>query len=143
MKKIRTVENQRILETKTHLMIHIRTPYWSAYKRYGWTDKVEGFGLSKKLVELAEKLNKKIMIVCRGKHEITPKKINRIVDEYASHYMTMNSVLIFVIPRDKCKKIVEVREPDPISINNTFLKMNDKKKDKFLKGIRKAINKNE
>jgi len=114
------INNQKIrIETK-HLVISLREPFWGAYQKYGWTDKVEGFGLSSDLINKAIKLKKKIKVKYKyGEYEITPEKAISLKDKYTSIFLARNGTILYVIPRDGFKKIVkeEIETNLPILIN--------------------------
>lgn len=98
------IRNQVWIETETHLVILLREPFWSAYKRYGWEYGVEGFGVSKEAIEKAEELGKKIRVnlLKYGSYEITAKRAQK----YANNvFIPRDNKPLIVIPRTEFKKI--------------------------------------
>lgn len=140
MKKIRLIENQKVIETDKHLIIKLNTPWWSAYQRYGWKDKIEGFGLSKKLVEIALDLQKKIIINYKIRYEITPTKILKLVNQYGSYFVARNGTTIVVIPRDACIKLTD-NDEEQVGVIGSFSNMNMDSRKKMLESMRKALKK--
>lgn len=103
------ISGQNIIVTSTHFIVELHEPFWSAYQKYGWEDRVEGFGISKELVDKAEKENKKIIVRYKGDYEISPKKARKTVNLYHSVFIARNNKLLGIIPRTAFTKI-----PPPI-----------------------------
>jgi hypothetical protein len=98
------IRNQVWLESDTHLILTLRSPFWSAWKRYGWEEGVEGFGISLLAIKKAEQLNKKIRInvIKYGSYEITPKKA---LDFMGNYFFPRDNKILLVIPRTSFDRI--------------------------------------
>lgn len=132
------INNQKIIETKTHLIIHLDQPYWGAYKQYGWKERVPGLGLSKGLVDKAKELDKKIMVKYQyGKFEITPDKAIRIHKKYNSTFVTRNKVILYEIPKNEFKRVGDI-EPKEQEITQEDYKRSVEAR---LAAIKQIINK--
>jgi len=86
------IRNQIWIEKEKEIIITLREPYWSAWKRYGWQQGVEGFGVSKEAVDYAieKKKHLQVHVMKYGTYDINPKKLKRTA-----------TVQRFFIPRDK------------------------------------------
>lgn len=87
--------------------IKLREPYWGAWKKYGWEQGVEGFGVDGgKIIQAAEQ-NKMIRVVTEkyGTYEISPEDATNAVKKYNSVYKARRNKKIGVIPRNLFTKI--------------------------------------
>jgi hypothetical protein len=98
------IRNQTWLDTQTHLVTTLYEPYWSAWKRYGWTKGVEGFGIAIEALEKTEELGLKIKVhvVKYGSYEISTKKARKWMH---TKFLPRDHKPIIVIPRTEFDKI--------------------------------------
>ena len=100
------INNQNIVDLGSHLMIRLNEPYWGAWKKYGWPRGIEGFGLSRELLDRAIAENKWIMISFPyGRYEITGKKAMKYAEKYKTSFRARADVTLFVIPRSACTRL--------------------------------------
>lgn len=91
------------------MQIHISSPFWSAYKQYGWDDKIPGIGFRKTSVDMLADIHAKIRLTI-GKdrntvYEIPAVTIRNLAEKHNSLYEARHKVLLYVIPQNKLKKI--------------------------------------
>jgi hypothetical protein len=144
MRRVRWIEYQKVVETDKHLIMKLSEPFWSAYQRYGWKKKVEGYGISEKLVRLALKNNKKIIVKYKGKYEISPERAISIYKDYSSSYTARNRTRIIVVPKNKFRKLPDQKKTEntPIfTMGDALTGMSDKNKQKLLDGIGDVLGK--
>lgn len=91
------------------MKIHIKQPFWSAYQKYGWDDKIPGLGFKKKTVDLLAQFHEKITVAI-GKdtieYQIAAVTIQNLAKKYNSEFKARYDTIIYVIPQNKLRKIV-------------------------------------
>lgn len=60
------------------ITVHIKSPFWSAYKRYEWPEKVEGYGINSKLIRQAINEDRKVCVEYNGVTYMTTVKAIRL-----------------------------------------------------------------
>lgn len=95
-----------LIMSDEYLVLYLRSPFWSAYQKYHWDDRVEGYGISYQLIQKAIKLNKKIMVIYNDtSYVISPKQALKKINYYHSVYIARNGIQIGVVPRTAFKKV--------------------------------------
>lgn len=102
-----TIDGQEVIEKEKHLVVRLRQPFWSAWKKYGWEKNIEGLGVSSKIVRLALKLKKKIGVQDGnyGWYEKSPLKIAEEVEQYQSIMSVRGGTILWITPRSTWKKV--------------------------------------
>lgn len=89
-----------------YIIINLREPYWGAWKKYGWEEGIEGFGVRESLINVARMSKKKLLISFKyGDYEITPTLAEKVVKKYKSIFIARDNTKLVVIPRNRCKKV--------------------------------------
>lgn len=98
------IRNQKVVNSKEYIEIVLNQPYWGAWKKYGWERGIEGYGISKEIVNKARDEGKKIKIKLNkyGNYEISAK----MVLKKARKFYARDKKLLYVVPRTACKKCV-------------------------------------
>jgi len=104
------IRNQKWVETEKHLMLQLHQPFWGAWKKYNWPERIEGIGVSVEAIEKALELKKKILvhIMKYGTYEITPEKALKVASNYK--FIARDQKPILVIPRNEFYKVVQVNK---------------------------------
>jgi hypothetical protein len=88
---------------------HINEPWWGAWKRFGWGEKIPGLGLSKADTDkLAETHDKWILTVGKDQdteYEIAAVTVQNLAAKYKSTFMARDNTTLYVIPQNELKKI--------------------------------------
>ena len=88
--------------------IKINEPFWSAYKTYGWDDKVPGLGFNKNIIDTLVSMGEHAITVTVGKdpqkYRISPITIQNQAKKYNSIYKARYNTLLYVIPQNKLEK---------------------------------------
>jgi len=83
------------------MKITINTPYWSAWKRYGWKDNTWGLGLRKhdltKCIENNEMLRVEIKQLNK-EYFVCPNKAVKFVKKHKTMFIARGQTLLYVIP---------------------------------------------
>lgn len=98
------IDGQGVVETDTDLVFALREPYWSAYKKYGWSNKEAGFGISIDLVREAVAKEKKIIAIYRGiSYNISPITVNNFYksSKIKPIFLARGKVKLVVVPQSK------------------------------------------
>lgn len=84
--------------------IHIKEPYWSAWKRYGWERLTAGVGISKNYVDKKHQ-DREMIYLTLGKlgdkdavYSIHPDEVMKIKDKYNSVYVARENTTLYVVP---------------------------------------------
>jgi hypothetical protein len=94
------IRNQSWIETDEFIAITLLEPYWSAWKKYGWLEGVEGFGISKEAINYAVENKKRIRVHINkyGTYEVGYLKAKK---EATSDrlFFSRDKGAIYVLPR--------------------------------------------
>jgi len=125
------IDGQGVVETDTHLVFGLRDPFFSAYKKYRWTAKEEGIGISRELIRVAYRKGKKIIAVYNSiRFEIAPIKIAEYYKNATIKplHKAHAGVLLVVIPLSLFTKLegtfnfeeYKKKESERVKVNNLF-----------------------
>ena len=81
--------------------VHIKEPFWSAWKFYGWEKPTPGIGINEQIVDLAVRQMEDIHITINKdpkKYTISPKMILEIATKYNSRKPVGVNTIVIVIP---------------------------------------------
>lgn len=91
------------------MKIHINEPWWGAYKKFGWGDKIPGIGFSQRdilrCIEAGEKVVVSIGNDKETLYEISPVTVQNLSKKYNSTYKARLGVVLLVVPQNELKKI--------------------------------------
>ena len=93
----------------------LREPFWSAWKKYGWTKGNPGFGISVELIQKAHAEGKKIVAEFGGYgYRISPVTINNFYKESTPKpiFEARGGVKLVVIPQTKFENIGKIITPE-------------------------------
>lgn len=102
------VDGQKITETDAHYAFELKKPFFSAAKKYAWSSKDVGFGVSRELIRTAHRNNKKIMVYKDGdSYEIAVQTIQNFFTESKIRptHRAKGGIILVVIPESLFVKI--------------------------------------
>lgn len=110
------IRNQKWIETNEYIEITLNEPYWSAWKKYGWTQGVEGFGISGESIDYAITFHKhlRVRVMKYNTYDINPTKLAK---EATSNrmYVPRDKKPIYVLPRTAFDRVLaQVQAPIPV-----------------------------
>lgn len=89
-----------------NILIELNQPFWSAYMKYGWEDKIEGFGIRVNLINKALLEKRKLQVRYREtNYIITAKKANSEAEKYHSYFVARDGTKLAVIRRTAFKRL--------------------------------------
>lgn len=89
-------------------IIHIKEPYYSAGKTYGWGKEIFGIGIKTEIVDKAKKEKKNLYIKIGHEKDvwkITPKMVERLAKKYNSVKEVRFGAKLYVIPMNSLEKL--------------------------------------
>lgn len=96
-------------------ILKINEPFWSAWKKYGWTPKVPGIGIKKEFIQKMEKEGGTIFVRIGKEKQVwqisTTKAIN-LAKKHNSVYHARRGVTLYVIPQDALEKATTDEKTD-------------------------------
>lgn len=99
------IGNEQITDDGSHLVVRLREPFWSAWKKYGWTEGIEGFGINVKVIDKAVSMKRKLKVSYKyGIYTISTEKAQNLHKKYGSSFKT-RSVTLAVLPRSEFDRV--------------------------------------
>jgi len=97
--KAKYIRHQKWEEKEKAIVLHLREPFWGAYKIYHWSERMEGLGISEEAIYYAIEVHKHIRVVVKkyGTYEIMAGKA--MTYGHINKYEARDHKVIYVIPR--------------------------------------------
>lgn len=108
------IRGQTVIGTDQYIFIRLREPYWSAWQKYGFEKGVEGFGISKEVIDkcIEQKKKLRVRIAKYATYEIGYTKL-QLQASSDRRYLARDNKVVYVLPRTAFEKIVrEVKQAD-------------------------------
>lgn len=90
------------------MKIKIIEPWWGAWSKFGWGEKIPGIGFKANLVDTLAKMHEKITVTIgmdKTEYEIAAVTIQNLAKKYKSTYLARFGTPLYVIPQNALKKI--------------------------------------
>lgn len=90
----------RITISKSHIIVHLLSPFWGAWKIFGWELPVEGFGISAYVLNQAKNFDRKIVVQYKyGCYEINWQKLFDFIKEKDPYFKARDGTVLYIFPR--------------------------------------------
>lgn len=116
------INNQSFELTSKYLILRLDAPYFNAWARYGWPEGIQGYSISKKAVEKALELKKKLLVKYKGDYEITVSKALRYS---GNEFTARDGTILICIPSTAFTRLPDPVEQTPVVGFETKLKLKD------------------
>ena len=105
------INGQSFEITSKHLVLHLNTPYFSAWKRFGWQIDTPGYSVNEEAINKCIELKKKILVINKyGSFEITPLKALKV----GGRLSTINGVDLICIPKSAFTRLQDSIDEEKI-----------------------------
>ena len=81
--------------------IKIEEPWWGAWKKFGWADKIWGVGFKKKMVLKAIEKKEKIKVKIwkfKETYEISPVTIRNYARKNRTIHLARHNTVLYIVP---------------------------------------------
>lgn len=116
------INNQSFELTSRYLILRLDAPYFNAWAKYGFTEGTQGYSISKRAIEKAGELKKKLLVKYKGDYEITVSKAMRYI---GNEFTARDGTMLICIPRTAFTRLPDPVEDTPVMGFETKSKLSD------------------
>ena len=100
----------RLTETPDRMIIHLRQPFWGAWKTYGWEKGIEGFGISAFVLNKAKNFDKIIQVKYKyGNYEIAWTKCYDFIRKQNCQFTAREGTILYIFPRTLFTRVKTIK----------------------------------